>query len=76
MLCRRYSSGEEEDDPQAVYKDSDGVWHVKKGKLVKVELTMTVEYDRFNIALVDKLVYIFLLQSFTLYCKYHSLVVL
>ena len=43
------------EEKKSVYKDSDGIWRVTKGKLVRVEVTMVTTIKRFNIALVDNL---------------------
>ncbi|KAL6044106.1 Alpha-2-Macroglobulin, variant 2 [Balamuthia mandrillaris] len=40
---------------EKVKQDKDGVWHVVKGSLVRVTLTVTANFPRYNIALVDKL---------------------
>ncbi len=43
------------DDPDDVYRDQDGVWHIKAGVRVRVRLTMVAENRRYHVALVDPL---------------------
>lgn len=43
------------DDPQDVYQDQDGVWHIKSGARVRVRLTMVADNRRYHVALVDPL---------------------
>ncbi len=43
------------DDPADVRRDPDGVWHVKAGARVKVELSLANEDRRYHVALVDPL---------------------
>lgn len=43
------------DDPDDVWLDDDGVWHVKAGAEVRVRLTMTADSRRTHVALVDPL---------------------
>ena len=43
------------DDPEDVYRDSEGVWHIKAGARVKVRLTMVADNRRYHVALVDPL---------------------
>lgn len=43
------------DDPDDVWLDEDGVWHVKAGAEVRVRLTMTADSRRTHVALVDPL---------------------
>ena len=43
------------DDPEDVYRDSDGVWHIKAGARVRVRLTMVADNRRYHVALVDPL---------------------
>ncbi len=43
------------DDPEDVWLDDDGVWHVKAGAEVRVRLTMTADSRRTHVALVDPL---------------------
>jgi hypothetical protein len=41
------------DDPEDVYRDEDGVWHIKAGTRVRVRLTMVADNRRYHVALVD-----------------------
>jgi uncharacterized protein YfaS (alpha-2-macroglobulin family) len=43
------------DDPEDVYQDEDGVWHVKAGARVRVRLSMVADNRRYHVALVDPL---------------------
>jgi len=43
------------DDPEDVYRDVDGVWHIKAGVRVRVRLTMVADNRRYHVALVDPL---------------------
>lgn len=43
------------DNPEDVYRDSDGVWHIKAGSRVRVHLTMVADNRRYHVALVDPL---------------------
>ena len=43
------------DDPDDVYRDEDGVWHIKAGARVRVRLTMVAENRRYHVALADPL---------------------
>jgi uncharacterized protein YfaS (alpha-2-macroglobulin family) len=43
------------DDPEDVYRDEDGVWHIKAGARVRVRLTMVADNRRYHVALVDPL---------------------
>jgi hypothetical protein len=52
VVQRRYESL---DDPEDVYQDSDGVWHIKAGARVKVKITMVADNRRYHVALVDPL---------------------
>jgi len=52
VIQRRY---EGVDDPEDVYQDNDGVWHIKAGARVKVILTMVADNRRHHVALVDPL---------------------
>jgi len=38
-----------------VTQDSDGVWHIKAGARVKVNITMSADNRRYHVALVDPL---------------------
>ena len=43
------------DDPKDVYRDNDGVWHIKAGARVRVRLNMVADNRRYHVALVDPL---------------------
>ncbi len=43
------------DDPEDVYQDQDGIWHVKAGARVRVTITMGTDNRRYHVALVDPL---------------------
>ena len=43
------------DDNRDVSRDADGIWHIKAGSLVKVNLTMHAPSRRYHVALVDPL---------------------
>jgi alpha-2-macroglobulin len=43
------------DDPEDVYRDSEGVWHIKAGARVRVRLSMVADNRRYHVALVDPL---------------------
>ena len=43
------------DDPEDVYQDEDGVWHMKAGARVRVRLTMVADNRRYHVALEDPL---------------------
>jgi hypothetical protein len=43
------------DDPDDVYRDENGVWHVKAGARVRVRVTMVATARRYHVALVDPL---------------------
>jgi len=43
------------DNPEDVYQDSDGVWHIKAGARVRVKITMVTDNRRYHVALVDPL---------------------
>ncbi len=43
------------DDPQDVYLDDDGVWHIRAGARARVRLTMVADNRRYHVALVDPL---------------------
>ncbi|MBN1451792.1 MAG: hypothetical protein JW963_12320, partial [Anaerolineales bacterium] len=43
------------DDPEDVYRDSEGIWHIKAGARVRVRLTMVADNRRYHVALVDPL---------------------
>jgi len=42
-------------DPGDVRQDTDGVWHIKPGAMVRVKLTMEADTNHTNMALVDNL---------------------
>ncbi len=52
VITRQY---EAVDDPEDVYRDEDGVWHIKAGARVRVRLTMVADNRRYHVALVDPL---------------------
>ena len=52
VVQRRY---EAVDDPEDVYQDEEGVWHIKAGARVRVRLTMVADNRRYHVALVDPL---------------------
>jgi alpha-2-macroglobulin len=43
------------DDPEDVYQDEEGVWHIKAGARVRVRLSMVADNRRYHVALVDPL---------------------
>ncbi|MBT3336425.1 MAG: hypothetical protein HN855_13895 [Anaerolineae bacterium] len=43
------------DDPEDVWQDDDGVWHIKAGARVRVKLKMVADNRRYHVALVDPL---------------------
>ena len=43
------------DDPEDVYRDEQGIWHIKAGARVRVRLTMVADNRRYHVALVDPL---------------------
>ena len=43
------------DDPDDVWRDGDGVWHIKAGARVRVRLTMVTSTRRYHVALADPL---------------------
>ncbi|MDK1081989.1 MAG: alpha-2-macroglobulin family protein [Anaerolineae bacterium] len=52
VVLREY---EAVDDPEEVYLDNDGTWHIKAGARVRVRLTMVADNRRYHVALVDPL---------------------
>ncbi|HEU0296851.1 MAG TPA: Ig-like domain-containing protein [Anaerolineales bacterium] len=52
VIQRRY---EGVDDPEDVFQDKDGVWHIKAGARVRVTITMVADNRRYHVALVDPL---------------------
>ena len=43
------------DDPDDVYQDEEGVWHIKAGARVRVRIRMVADNRRYHVALVDRL---------------------
>lgn len=43
------------DDPEDVWQDADGTWHIKAGARVRVSLKMVADSRRYHVALVDPL---------------------
>jgi hypothetical protein len=43
------------DDPEDVFQDADGVWHIRLGARVRVRLTLVADNRRYHVALVDPL---------------------
>ncbi|PID86931.1 MAG: hypothetical protein CSB13_01920 [Chloroflexi bacterium] len=43
------------DNPEDVYQDENGIWHIKLGARVRVKLTMVADNRRYHVALVDPL---------------------
>jgi len=43
------------DDPNDVWLDEEGIWHIKAGTRVKVSLTMVADSRRYHVALIDPL---------------------
>lgn len=43
------------DNPEDVYQDENGVWHIKTGARVRVKLTIVADNRRYHVALVDPL---------------------
>jgi hypothetical protein len=52
VVQRRY---EALDDPEEVFQDEQGVWHIKAGARVRVRLVMIADNRRYHVALVDPL---------------------
>jgi uncharacterized protein YfaS (alpha-2-macroglobulin family) len=52
VIQRRY---EGVDDPEDVFQDKDGVWHIKAGARVRVKITMVADNRRYHVALIDPL---------------------
>jgi hypothetical protein len=42
-------------DPDDVYMDNDGVWHIKAGAEVRVRITLTADNRRYHVAMADPL---------------------
>jgi uncharacterized protein YfaS (alpha-2-macroglobulin family) len=43
------------DDPDDVWQDEDGIWHIKAGTRVRVKIKMVADNRRYHVALVDPL---------------------
>ena len=43
------------DDPEDVFRDENGAWHIQAGARVRVRLTMVTDNRRYHVALVDPL---------------------
>jgi len=43
------------DDPEDVYRDDEGIWHIRAGARVRVRLNMVADNRRYHVALVDPL---------------------
>jgi len=52
VIQRRY---EAVDNPEDVFQDNDGIWHIKAGALVRIKITMVADNRRYHVALVDPL---------------------
>lgn len=52
VVLREY---EAVDDAGDVYRDEDGVWHIKAGARVRIRITMVADNRRYHVALVDPL---------------------
>ncbi|GAB4421517.1 MAG: alpha-2-macroglobulin [Anaerolineales bacterium] len=52
VVLREY---EAVDDPEDVYRDKEGIWHIRAGARVRVRLTMVADNRRYHVALVDPL---------------------
>jgi uncharacterized protein YfaS (alpha-2-macroglobulin family) len=52
VVTREY---EAVDDPEEVYRDENGIWHIKAGARVRVTVTMVADNRRYHVALVDHL---------------------
>src|SRR6185503_14968651 len=52
VIQRRY---EGVDNPQDVFQDSDGIWHIEAGARVRTKITMVADNRRYHVALVDPL---------------------
>jgi len=52
VIQRRY---EGVDDPEDVYQDQDGIWHIKAGARVRIKIKMVADNRRYHVALVDPL---------------------
>lgn len=52
VVTREY---EAVDDPEDVYQDEEGMWHVKAGARVRIRIIMVADSRRYHVALVDPL---------------------
>jgi uncharacterized protein YfaS (alpha-2-macroglobulin family) len=52
VVQRKY---EAVDDPEDVFIDDDGIWHITAGARVRVKITMVADNRRYHVALVDPL---------------------
>jgi uncharacterized protein YfaS (alpha-2-macroglobulin family) len=52
VILRSY---EAVDDPEDVWQDDDGAWHIKAGTRVRVRIKMVADNRRYHVALVDPL---------------------
>lgn len=52
VVMREYEAVDDADD---VYRDEDGVWHIKAGARVRIRITMVADNRRYHVALVDPL---------------------
>ncbi len=43
------------DDPEDVWRDENGIWHIKAGTRVRVKIKMVADNRRYHVALVDPL---------------------
>jgi len=43
------------DNPEDVFQDNDGIWHIKAGARVRVKIKMVADNRRYHVALVDPL---------------------
>jgi len=43
------------DNPEDVYQDAEGAWHIKAGARVRVRITMVADNRRYHVALADPL---------------------
>ena len=43
------------DDPEDVWRDDDGIWHIEAGARARVRITMVADNRRYHVALVDPL---------------------
>lgn len=62
-VIRTYQAGEPD---VSVKKDSDGLWHFPKGKLIRVVIGIRTKYNRYNVAIVDKLVMEYMILMVTI----------